>query len=217
MRKLFAAAMVAGLVGLGGFAQDANAGATIDLLFVGQNGAPIAPTSSVVAVAGDTLTMAVFLRNDEPLTQAIFSLNYDLDLNNELDVVSAFSWSGVFISKTGDRFQPFTPLDPPTATFVGSFQGATTNVALPRTLPNSTGAGYQMGTVTWHVNAGQQGDVISGLLNFGIDSVNDATFGDMAARTLFGSATVVIPEPATASLLGLGLIGLTLAGRRRRG
>jgi hypothetical protein len=220
--------MVAGLVGLGGFAQNANAGATIDLLFVSHNAAAIGPTNCIAVgivqagchtvAAGDQVTMAVILRNDEPMTQAIYSLNYDLGGDNELDVVSAFSWGGVFISMS-DRFQPFTPLDPPTANFVGSFQGATTNIALPRTLPNSPAGGYQMGTVTWQVTANAENDgvdIISGILNFGIDSINDATFNDMAARTLFRGASVTIPEPATASLLGLGLIGLALAGRRSR-
>jgi hypothetical protein len=200
---------------------DSRAGATVDLLFVGRNGGAIAPTASVGALPGDTLTMAVRMRNDEALTVAVFSLNYDLDGDNELDVVSAFQWFGIPLGKAGSDF--FAPVNrdvfSSTATFVGSFQGATTNLSLPRTLPATPG-GYQMGTVVWKVNAGVNddgADIISGILNFGVDGFGDAVFNLMDARVRFNSATVnLIPEPGTASLLGLGLVGLVLLRRHRR-
>lgn len=204
MRKLFVLAMVAGLVGMGGFVRDARAGATIDLLFVGKNGSAIAATNTVtvgvnVAVS-DTLTMAALMRNDQAMTIAIFSTNYDLDGDNELDVVSNFMWSGVPINKTASDF--FAPVNgefsPTTATFVGSFQGSTTNFGGPRTLPVAGGAfagGYQMGTVVWHVNAGANNDgadIISGLLNFGVDFFADATFQDINNLILFRDRKSVV-------------------------
>jgi hypothetical protein len=223
MRKLFVFAIMAGLMGLGGFVRDAQAGATVDLLFVGVNGGPIVGTNTVTVSPGDTLTMAAVMRNDQTLTAAIFSLNYDLDGDNELDVVSAFGWGGVVIFKAGtDFFAPISGLDPSSATHVGSFQGATTNLSLPRVLPIAGGAfagGYQMGTVTWKVNAGANNDgadIISGILAAGLDVFGDGVFNDISSSVLFRSATVNVPEPGTAALLGLGFIGLVLMGRRSR-
>jgi hypothetical protein len=233
MRKLFVFTMVAGLVAMGGFVRDARAGATIDLLFVGHNGNPIAPTNCAISGGtdpgchpvntGDALTMAAIMRNDQTLTIAIFSLNYDLGGDNELDVVSVFQWGGLPINKQAtDFFAPPGPLSPTTATFAGSFQGATTNFT-PRLLPVAGGAfagGYQMGTVVWKVNAGVENDgadIMSGLVNFGVDFFADADFLTIANQLLFRGATVnIVPEPGTASLLGLGLVGLILVGRRSR-
>ena len=94
MRHRLAVALLTsiGLMGLGGIAPGAGAVPIVDPVFVGVNGAPIAPTNTVNASPGDVLTMALFLTTDQPLTIAIFSLNYDLDGKDELDVVSQFQW-----------------------------------------------------------------------------------------------------------------------------
>ncbi len=44
----------------------------------------------------------------------------------------------------------------------------------------------------------------------GIGSVDENNF-------LFGTDGNIVPEPGTAALLGMGLLGLALAGRRRSG
>ena len=222
--KILALGMLTGLVGLGGFARDASAGATVDLLFVGLNSNPIAATNTVTVGSGDVLTMAVRMSNDQTLISAFFSLNYDLDGDDELDVQSATQWGGVVINEAGsDFFAPLTELSPITATFVGPFQGLSTNLALPRPLPSP--GSYQMGTVTWRVNAGVNDDGVDILsfVNPGVDGFLDG-FGNLidgqgGSSNLIAlhSATVnFIPEPGTASLLGLGLVGLVLMGRRSR-
>src|SRR5262245_407010 len=156
MRRLHLGVVV--LIAAALFSVEARAGATVDLLFVGKNGFWFsAPTTTVGALPGDTLTMAVILRNDQPLTAVVFSVAYDLDGDDELDVVTALQWSGVAINKAAtDFFQPLAALFPTTATFVGPFQGVTTNLSLPGTIP--PGGGYKMGTIVWKQNAGVNND-----------------------------------------------------------
>src|SRR5262245_45482503 len=217
------------------FSNDARAGATIDLLFVGHNGGAIAATDTITVSPGDILTMAARMRNDSFLTISYFSLNYDTDGDNELDVVSAFMWSGLAIDKAGTDFYAPVTHDPEafrsTATFVGVFQGSTRNFAGPRPLPPAAGifaGGYQMGTVTWKVNAGVNNDGadISGLLDIvrdgfygcpgSISCTGDPAFTDLNDLVRLNSATVnLVPEPGTAFLLGLGLLGLVLIRRGR--
>ena len=81
-------------------------------------------------------------------------------------------------------------------------------------------SGYQIGTVTWTLNGpvgnGSSG-IIVGFLNPGVDGLGGAGFANIADTAAFNGATVnVIPEPGTAGLLGLGIVGLVLAGRRSR-
>jgi hypothetical protein len=58
--------------------------------------------------------------------------------------------------------------------------------------------------------------VASGNINVanvaGLDSINDSA-GNVFNPT--ASASVIVPEPGTAALLGLGIFGLAVAGRRR--
>ena len=82
-------------------------------------------------------------------------------------------------------------------------------------------AGYQVGTVVWHVNAGANTDgvdILSGLFAGAANGFGGAGYNDIDPNTLvFNGASVnVVPEPGTAALLGFGLVGLILAGRRNR-
>jgi len=225
MRKLIVMAMVAGWVAAGGFVKDANAGVTIDLLFTAVNGVGIAPTATLASVApGDTLNMVIVMRNDEGLTGHAFSINYDLDGENQLDVLGRGNWAGIAMNKGNTKYTPIPgAFSPTTPTFVGSWNstnGASTNLLL---LPaaGAFAGGYSIGTVVWKVNGGtgdNSASAIIGYLNPGVDGLGGSGFNNISASALFHGATVVnvVPEPGTAALIGFGLVGLVLAGRRNR-
>jgi len=220
MRKLIVMGMVAGLVAAGGFATDASAGATIDLVFVKVDGVAIAPTNNLVGLTpGQTLEMNIVMRNDEGLSGHAFSINYDLGGGDVLDVLKRGAWVGIAMNKNNVQYAPIPgAFSPTTPTFVGSWNstnGASTNLLL---LPaaGAFAGGYAIGTVVWHVNAGDT-DIAVGYLNPGVDGLGGSGFNNISDSALFRGATVnVVPEPGTAALIGFGLVGLVLAGRRNR-
>jgi hypothetical protein len=77
------------------------------------------------------------------------------------------------------------------------------------------GASVIIGTITVHVNGGASGTVTVSNSG-GADVIFGNSVTDITGQFTWGAGTVIIPEPTTASLLGLGLFGLTVAGRRRK-
>jgi hypothetical protein len=80
---------------------------------------------------------------------------------------------------------------------------------------------YRVGQAFFVVNAGANdgtGNIFSGIFAPGDKFIIGDGSGTIlpASDLVLGTATVVIPEPGTVSLLGLGLVGLILAGRRSR-
>ena len=90
-----------------------------------------------------------------------------------------------------------------------------TTIAGGGSSPCVFGACTSLGTAAF-VLSGTSGVIAVGAVGApGGTVIGDGTFVDIAPISNLGTFTV-IPEPTTASLLGLGLLGLTVAGRRRK-
>jgi len=78
----------------------------------------------------------------------------------------------------------------------------------------AAGSSTVIGTITVSDN-GSAGQVLMGATGAGNDIVNPGA-ASLLGEFSFGGGLIIVPEPTTASLLGLGLLGLSLAGRSRK-
>jgi hypothetical protein len=104
---------------------------------------------------------------------------------------------------------------------VGGFGGLDSDFGDTNWLAAGT---YTIGSLFWDVTAGQ---VTASTVNFGLifragfDGIGDESGADLSGIvTGLGTSAVLnvvpVPEPTTASLLALGLVGLVVAGRRKQ-
>jgi hypothetical protein len=212
--------------GVGGTSHQARAGVSYALVFR-STGTDQIDFASVAAARSATVVSDIFLVTTDALIAHGISVGWEDDLG--LQVGSAAAWWGIQVAggvKHGPIFGHQIACDgsisgpsPPTHPYCSSFYGFTPLPNAPPSLPPGT---YNVGTIVWDTTGIEAGQTsIFPFLLQGIDATGvvlqpgynivDVT----GSEVLYPAIVNVIPEPATATLLGLGLLGLLLARRRR--
>jgi hypothetical protein len=196
----FTVALVGGLVALAGFAGSASASATIDLIWAATGTDTI---SGAQATSTDIVLNVVLTAGAADSLGASVSIDY-----------SALGAAGSVFAFGSTLFTPPLPWGLATASDTGSeILNINAGAAGPPGL--AAGNSYLLGTITFALN-GTPGsfnifpyiDVPTG------DDILDGNGDVISGTTAFNSGTAVVPEPGTLSLLGMGLGGLYVVGRR---
>jgi hypothetical protein len=210
-----------------GMAKNASATVTFSIVWTSTTGTGITGSNSIFADPGDVIQLSLIMTTDQTLAAHGVSINYDTDLGNELNFLAGKEWLGTSFGTTtmaGTYASLVAGLGPPApvestnavAGRINTYESGKTPAGA--FLPTGS---YAVGTARFVVNPGAStdgDDLFLGLFSVGIDDVINNLNGVIPSSGLvFGTAAVnVIPEPGTATLLGLGLVGLVMAGRRAR-
>jgi len=237
MRKALSVVLMATMACVFGLAQSAKAGVTMDVVFQdawSPTGITINPGDPGPGCTFDGYyhhtvatgrCMDVMLYTTDPLIGVGFSVDYDQD--NGLAVMGVKEWVGVGVSfnKLGTLQKSCAPAGPvaDSPNYPGVIQQFDCIIPPPNAPPSVAPGTYKLGTIIWNTsgtyNGGDNIEVISAVIagGDGVGAVINGNILDTTSSVVLRSHIVnLMPEPGTASLLGLGLVGLILARRRSR-
>jgi hypothetical protein len=222
MRKMFVVAV--GAVALLSMGVSTAQATTISLLFQSSGGQCTAGLNTCSADVGDTILIDVqFIINNN--TQLIKSTSVGLDLSAMGLANTAVSGQGF---PTGQAFAgefvltlngvvsggPANAAATADAACVAKLAGCDhrfTSFGYGSSPATGSGLTYTAGTITMNLTGATPGTyTIITYTSAGVDTPNDNSSNPHNSAIL-----TIIPEPGTASLLGLGMLGLVMAGRRR--
>lgn len=210
MRRL-TIGMMATLVAMA-VAGAASAAPTVSLTWTSTTGTGVTGGSSIDAQPGDTLRLLLSVNADaNNVNLASISLSWNganLSGFNAVECPAPENGIPGVCSGNGGFVPPFySPLAPGVVVGAGSASSFDAG-GLP---PGITTTMF-LGAIEFTVGATAGNETISTFYVPGLDSVND-DLGQVWFPS--ASASVVVPEPGTAALLGLGLGALGFLGRRR--
>ena len=197
----FTIGLVSGLVALAGFAGSAGASATIDLIWAATGTGTI---SGAQATSTNIVLNVVLTAGAADSLGASVSIDY-----------SALGAAGSVVTFGSTPFTPPLPFTIATASDTGTVilninaGGQAPGFFLP------DGDSFVLGTITFALT-GAPGtfDIFPYIDGPTGDDVLDGGGGVISGTTTFNGASAVVPEPGTLSLLGMGLGGLYMVGRR---
>jgi hypothetical protein len=209
MRKLFTIMAATALVLVGGIVSDASA-----------NSVTFVATSPTTVAVGGSVTFNVVMQIDPNVSGAVFQVDASPEIGitsaqNNMAGTNGFTsnfelrdgafniWPGSSCVGGADRTCTSAAPGAPSAGNAGGLSGATFNSGT-----------YTIGSYTVRANAIGNGSV-SIRIRQGFEWL-DGQYNNLPDPTSNTLNINVIPEPATAGLIGLGLVGLVLAGRRNR-